>query len=344
MFISGVKLFFRGRFACAAVMAPLLFVSCSTAEGKFYKLLERYSAGETALIDELHSSLLEAFSFDSYDSDSIFFTKNLILKRSGEEPEIIYPEEVTLNADESIDENMSFGNMNNGYVLLGNNKGFCVFNSDGDPVAIFRAEQKSTLDAMALREESVVYLSKGRLYEYSVVSKGTRLFDSAEFNAPYKKFFRSFIYTTSEYGALITGIAGYYYISVYDVKKGSVRLKNVSSSAFDCAISGSNLYYLRGGTGAWSVARYEIQSKTRTDLKRLSKLENILITPHGFIYYSEGRGGIENYSGRKAVIPGEWRIKGNCNNLLLIEHDSRLYLVDFSILLDKLMEVNGTSR
>jgi len=292
----------------------------------------------------MYEKLLEAFSAHEYDSDEIFFTKNILIRRGGDEPEIIYPSKRTLDADESIEDNITFGSMNSKYILLGNNKGFCLFNDDGNPITIFKAEAKSTLDAMSLSNENVIYLSKGKLYEYSIVQKTSRLFDKDDFYAPYKKYFRAFIYSSGKYGALVAGIAGSYYISVYDIETGVIRIRNIESAAFDVAIKGNNLYYLRGGTGNWSVVKYDIASKNKSQVRQLSRIENIFITGTGFITTAEGKGRIEGYSGEKGSVPGEWTIRGSCDDMLLIEYEGRTYLIEFGILLEKLRMIGSVAK
>lgn len=332
------------RFRLIIIASLFLFSSCGSAEKNYQKLLEKYAGGEISDKEDLYESLLEAYSISSHSSDKIFFTKNLVLLNGGDEPEIIYPSQITLNADESIEENISFAGMNSEYVLLGNNKGFCVFNNDGDPVAIYKPAVKETIDAMAMRNENVVFLSKNRLYEFNIGSRQTRAFLSGDFSSTSKKFFRAFIHSSARYSALITGIAGSYYISVYDTKNGEIRLKNVDSSAFDFSISGNNLYYLTGGAGNWAVSRYDIASKNRTRIMQVAHLENIIISEDGFVIVSDGKSRIESFTGEKSLLPEGWTVRGSCAGILLIEYDDRVYLIDFSVLMQKLKEIDNASK
>ncbi|HPS56607.1 MAG TPA: hypothetical protein PK514_00750 [Spirochaetota bacterium] len=332
------------RFRLIIIAALFLFSSCGSAEKNYQRLLEKYAGGETSDTEELYESLLDAYSISSHSSDKIFFTKNLVLLSGGDEPEVIYPSSITLSADESIDENITFAGINSDYVILGNNKGFCVFNDDGDPVAIYKSGPKETIDAMAMRNENVIFLSKGKLFEFNISSRQTREFVSGDFSSASKKFFRAFIQSSPKYSALITGIAGSYYISVYDTQNGGLRLKNVDSSAFDFSISGNNLYYLRGGAGNWTVAKYDISSKNRTQIRQVAYLENFVISESGFIIVAEGKSRIENFSGEKSLLPEGWSVKGSCGSMLLIEYDDRIYLIDFNVLMQRLKEISSAVK
>lgn len=326
------------------VIILIAFYSCGSAEGDFNKLLGKYTAGDTSVSENMHEKLLEAFSAAVFDSDDIFFTKNLLLRSGGDEPEIIYPKRMTLDADDSIDDNLTFAAMNGSFILLGNNKGFCLFNHDGEPVSIFKAEAKSTLDAMSLKNHSVIYLSKGRLYEYSIDQKTSRLFDSGEFFAPYKKYFRAYIYSSVKYGALITGIAGSYYISVYDIENGGIKAKNIEASAFDVAIRGNTLYYVRGGAGNWAVMKYDIVNKNKSQVRQVSKLDGVHVTGTGFICMADGKGKIEGYSGEKGTIPAEWTIRGTCDDMVLVEYEGKIYFMEFAVLLEKLRMISSAAK
>ena len=234
--------------------------------------------------------------------------------------------------------------MNSDYVILGNNKGFCVFNNDGDPVAIYKSGIKETIDAMAMRNENVVFLSKNRLYEFNIRTRQTKEFISRDFSSASKKFFRAFIHSSARYSALITGIAGSYYISVYDTQNGELKVKNVDSSAFDFSINGNNLYYLRGGAGNWTVTKYDIASKNRTQIRQVAHLENFVISESGFVIVSDGKSRIESFAGEKSALPEEWSVKGSCGSILLIEYDDRVHLIDFSVLIQKLKEISNAPK
>ena len=323
----------------------LFLFSCSpSAERKYLNLLEDYSSGEVSDPEPLHEALLKAYSLSSHSSDKIFFSKNIILLSDGDEPEIIYPAPITLNADESIDENISFGGINSDYILLGNNKGFCVFNTDGDPTAIYKAGSKEKIDAMAMRNDSVVFLSKTRLYEFNINSRQTEEFVKGNFSSSSKKYFRSFILSSPKYSAVITGIAGSYYISVYDTRSGEIKLKNVLSSSFDFSINGGALYYLRGGAGNWSVAKYDIASKNRLQIRKISHLDDFFIAAGGFVTIADGKSVIESFTGEKEVLPREWTVKGSCENLLLIDYEDNIYPVDFDILMQRLREISSAKK
>lgn len=326
------------------LLCILIFASCGSAERNYQDLLEKYAAGKSSVSGDLYEALLDAFSISSYSSDKIMFTKNLVLLSGGDEPEVIYPAPVTLNADESIEENISFAGINSDYVLLGNNRGFCVFNDDGDPVAIYKAGAKETIDAMAMRNENVVFLSKNRLYEFNISSRQTRVFISGDFSSTSKKFFRAFIYSSDRYSALITGIAGSYYISVYDTQNGGLRLKNIDSSAFDFSINGNSLYYLRGGAGSWTVTKYDIALKNRTQIRQVANLENLVISENGFVIVSDGKSRIESFAGEKYILPEGWSVKSSCGSILLIEYDDRIHLIEFNVLMQKLKEINSISK
>ena len=154
--------------------------------------------------------------------------------------------------------------------------------------------------------------------------------DSGEYHSPYKKYFRSSIFTTDKFITLATGIAGSYYISVFDAISGASIIKNISASSSELNINENYISCVKGGTGNWSVEKYEIPSKKRNRIKSVGKIDNIFIAKDGFITLSGKKYFIENFSGERGIMPQEWNIIGTCRNFVLIEYGKMVYVIDFS--------------
>jgi hypothetical protein len=319
-----------------------LSISCSNSPESVYKrMLDKYENGKNGNITLMAEKFLQAFSLFQVNNDDIFFNKSLILSIQGNHIKIVLPEKINLKGDKSISENIMFADINNDNIMLGNNKGFCVFDKDGDPHTVFKTEKKDKIDAIALKNKNVVYLSQGKIFEMSPGDKKVKRMDSGEYHSPYKKYFRSSLITSEKYIALATGIAGSYYISVFDGINGLSIVKNIAASSSELNINGNSLSYVKGGTGNWSVEKYEIPSKKRNHVKGVGKIDNIFIAKDGFITLSGKKYSIENFSGEKGIMPHEWNIIGTCRNTVLIEYGKIVYVIDFSLLLHKIKDFNA---
>jgi hypothetical protein len=320
----------------------LLFpLSCSNSpEAVYERMLDRYEAGKEGNIALMSEKFLLAFSDFQAGYDTLFFNKSVILSVKGEDIEILYPDSVSVKGDKSIGDNITFADMNEKNIVLGNSKGFCVFDIDGDPHTIYKTEKNDRIDAVALKDKNVIYHSEGKIFELSSESKKVRRMDSGEYHSPYKKFFRSSIFVTDRFITLATGIAGSYYISIFDGSSGSSLVKNVSASSSELNMGDNDLLYVRGGTGVWAVAKFEISTKKRSDFKGVGKIDNIFIAKDGFITTSGKNFNIENFSGEQGVIPQDWNILGVCRNKVLVEYGRIVYVIDFPLMLNRIIEMN----
>lgn len=320
-------------------LLPVFLLSCSiTSEGKYEDILEKYTKGDLSDTSVITEKILELFSSQSVTSDNLYFNKSTVITGSGSDISLLFPQEVKLNADKIISDNILYADAGRNRIVLGNSKGFCVFDSDGDPVNVYMADKKENIDASAIRGDNAVFLSGGILQELSGDEKKVRKIDPGIYTPPYKKLFRSAMISSEKYYGLITGIAGSYYISIFDAASGSSIVKNIASSSFEFNIKDDYVLYIRGGTGVWSVVRFDIPAKKRNELKTLGKITDVYMGETGFVYISEKRTFIENLSGEKWEAPAELDVRGICRDSVLVQFKSRIYIIEFNVLYERIKE------
>jgi hypothetical protein len=339
--IHDMKIFLKYTSILFMFSSAVFITSCSNSPESVYKrMLNKYEKEKTGNISMMAEKFLMAFSGFQVAQDDIFFNKTLILSINGNNIKVIYPEKIKIDGDKSLAENIMFADINKNTVILGNNKGFCVFNKDGEPRSVYKADKKEKIDAIALKDKNVVYLTQGRIFEMSPADKKVKRMDPGEYHPPYKKFFRSSAVSTGKYFIFSTGIAGSYYISVFNAETGRSIMKNIAATSSEMNINDNHLWYVKGGTGTWSVERYEIQSKKRDRVKGVGKIDNIFMARDGFIAVTGKKLIIEDFNGEKGVMPQEWNILGTCRNTVLIEYGKVVYIIDFPVLLEKIKEFN----
>ena len=323
-----------------AVTFLIIGLFCSNSPKSVYeRTLKKYDAEKGDSITQITEMFLMAFSERTIDYEHIFFNKSVILSLR-DNIEIVYPKKVILNGDESIKENISFADMNKDSVVLGNNKGFCIFNEDGNPYTVYKAEEKERIDAISLKDKDVVYLANSKMFKMSHEDKTISRIDSGEYNSPYKKYFKSSIFVNEQFIILNIGIAGLYYINVFDADTGNSLVKNISASSLEFNINDKDLLYVRGGSGKWSVEKYEIPIKKRSSIKNIGWINNVFIAIDGFIVVHDKNCVIESFNKDRTYLPKDWNIIGICRNMVLIEYGNVVYLIDFPVLLNKLIELN----
>jgi len=215
------------------IVPLIVFVtSCSNSPESVYKrMLNKFEKGKSGNISLMTEKFLMAFSDFQVSYDDIFFNKSLILSINTNSIKIIFPETIIIDGDKSLAENIMFADINKNSVILGNNKGFCIFDKDGDPHTVYKTDKKEIIDALSLKDKNVVYLSQGKVFEMSPSDKKVKRMDSGEYHPPYKKYFRSSIISSDKLIALSTGIAGSYYISAFSADTGISLIKNISATS-----------------------------------------------------------------------------------------------------------------
>ena len=328
--------------AIAAVAAIIIIgLICSNSSKSVYeRMVKNYDAESGDNITQIIEMFLTAFSKTSVDSGHIFFNKSVVLSLK-DNIEVVYPEKIILNADASIKDNITFADMNKDCIVLGNNNGFCIFNDDGNPYSVYKSEKKERIDAIALNGKDVVYLANSKMFKMPHEDKKITRMDSGEYNSPYKKYFKSSILVNDKFIILNIGIAGSYYINVFNAENGNSLKKNISASSLEFNVNDANLLYVRGGTGKWSVEKYEIPVKKRSNIKNLGWINNIFIAQDGYIIVQNKNYIIESIANNeKGYLPHDWNIIGICRNIVLIEYGNIVYLIEFPLLLDKIIELN----
>ena len=326
-------------FITAAILFTGLF--CSNSPKSIYeRALKKYDTAKGDSPAQITELFLAAFSSAAVDNEHIFFNKSVVLSLK-DVIEVVYPKRVILKGDESIKENISFADMNNDCIVLGNSKGFCLFNKSGDPYSIYTSEKKERIDAIALKGKDVFYLSSSKISKRSHEDEKITRIDSGEYNSPYKKYFKSSTLGNDQFIALNMGIAGSYYINVFDGETGSSVMKNISASSLEFNINDKDLLYVRGNTGKWSVEKYEIPTKKRSSIKDIGWINNIFIAGDGFIIVQDKNCIIQGFNKGRAYLPNLWNVIGICRNIVLIEYGTTVYLVDFPVLLERIIELNS---
>ncbi len=320
---------------------PLISFSCINSPQSVYeRMLDKYAEGKEGNISLMAEKFLMAFAESTLKSDELFFNKSVILAIRGENIEFLFPDDEKISGDKSIGGNVTFADMNKDFMVIGNGTGFVVFDDDGDPQTVYKPEKKGRIDAVALKGKNVIYISDAKLFEMSPADKKVSRTDQGEYFPPYRKFFRSTLTVSEKYTVLATGIAGSYYLSVFENSTGRSVMKNITASSTELIMNDSELIYVRGGTGSWSVEKYEISTKKRSQIKSAGKIDNIFIATDGFITISGKKYIIESFKGERGAMPSDWNILGICRNMVLIEYGKTVYMMDFPALLSKIREMN----
>lgn len=318
----------------------LIISSCGKSPvEKYQKAIAAYQEGTLDRVS-LERSFFKAFGIEKPGAETLFFNKRVILNNSDEAIEIVFPEKVKLKIENSIKGNIEYADTDREIIVLGNKDSFYVFNKEGKLIASHKVNEKEKIDAIAASGESVFFLMQHEVYSYKwETGKAVKLVEGT-FPPPYKIYFKADMIAQGNYLALITGIAGSYYISIINTDIASVKMKNIAASSFEFAFTEDEVICIKGSSGKWSLNRYEYKLKNREKLTPIGKLSGIFFTQHGYIVQEGDDLTIYDFDNNSVDVPFNCSISGRSRNSLIFRFENNNYIIGFDDFKREVSEFN----
>lgn len=313
-------------------MIIFLFLSCGkTPVEKYEEALEKYMEGsiERSLLED---SFFKAFGTEKSGNETLFFNKRVIINSADDAIEFVFPEELKLTIEDSIKGGIEYADTGQNIFVLGNKKSFYIFDKTGEHLASYNVNAKEKIDAVAASStgNNVFFLMDHAVYSYSPEKGNAEKLVEGTFPPPYKLYYKADMIVQGKYLALITGIAGSYYISVINTESADVKMKNIAASSFEFAFTEDEVICIKGTSGKWSLNRYEYKLKNREKLTPIGKLASIYLTQHGYIVEKDEELIIYDYDNNSINVPFNCSVSGRSGNSIIIRFNDNNYIVDFS--------------
>lgn len=324
----------------AAVVLFIILTGCGkNPVEKYQSALEKYPEEnpDRGIVEE---AFFKAFGQEKPGSETLFFNKRVILNSVNDSIEIVFPEKVKLKIDDSIKGNVEYADTGSEIIVLGNKSGFYVFDIKGDYISSYKTEGKEKIEAVAVSGGSVLFLKDHLLYSYSSVDQKAVKFIEGTFSPPYRIYYKADMIVQGNYLAIITGIAGTYYISVINTETASVKMKNIAASSFEFAFTEDEVICIKGTSGKWSLNRYEYKVKSNEKLTPLGKLSAIYLTQHGYILEQGGEIIIYDFQNNRISVPFDCTVSGRSRNSLIVRFRENNYIIDFSVFSKEIADFN----
>ncbi len=324
----------------AALVLFLLISGCGkNPVEKYQNAIEDYLDGDSER-GVVEDAFFKAFGREKPGSETLFFNKRVILNSVNDSIEIVFPEKVKLEIDNSIKGSVEYADTGSEIIVLGNKSGFFVFDITGEFIASYKTEGKKKIDAVAASGGSVLFLMDHVLYSYSPVDDRAGKLVEGTFTPPYKLYYKADMIVQGNYLAIITGIAGTYYISVINTEAASVKMKNIAASSFEFAFTEDEVICIKGTSGKWSLNRYEYKVKSNEKLTPLGKLSAIYLTQHGYILEQENEIVIYDFENNRISVPFDCSVSGRSRNSLIVRFRENNYIIDFSVFSREIADFN----
>lgn len=306
---------------------------------KYHSAVDDYlkKKAESAAVQE---AFFKAFGQEKPGSETLFFNKRVILNSVNDSIEIVFPDNVKIKIDDSIKGNVEYADTGTEIIVLGNKSGFYVFNIKGDFLASYKITGGEKIDAVAVSGTSVLFLMGHVVYSYNPQDGKAEKLVEGTFPPPYRIYYKADMIVQGNYLAVITGIAGTYYISVINIDTPSVKMKNIAASSFEFAFTEDEVICIKGTSGKWSLNRYEYKNKSNERLTPLGRLSAIYLTQHGYILEQDNDIFIYDFDNNRITVPFDCTVSGRSRNSLILRFNSNNYIIDFSVFSREITDFN----
>ena len=196
---------------------------------------------------------------------------------------------------------------------------------------------KNQVKSIAVFADMVIYYAKNQLHTFEASTLTEGLLTGESFKPPYKKLYNVFLDKHDNFLSVLLGIAGSYYLSVVDMEKSRVQVKNIALSSSKFHMNDNKIYYIQGTSGNWKIYRYAVIDKSKKHLRTFKDLVDIEFTSKGYIFETSKGLFLSEYHNSKSVkIPFNYKLAGKCNNHISLKYNKNTYLVDIKSLIDNI--------
>lgn len=313
----------------------VLICSCSKSPQEKYedlslKIKKEGSSDYTGLT----TLFLEAFSSARLNGNDHFINENIAIEAAGEDINVVYPAVYSFSSDEIKIDGISYGDTNSAYLLLGNKKGFNVFNKAGKLIAV-QLFEKSTVDSAILYYDEVYFLKDNVLNKFDIKAERVSRVNGTKFLPPYKKFFHNRIIISNNKLGVITGVAGSYYLSVVDLESGNIMIKDILVSSASFMIKENKVYCIKGNSGDWNVAVYHVRTKNKKNTLKIKSIENIYFCENLILLKNGDKYRFYDYDGKEIHSKLKLNISKIMRHGLVVRGKNKLFIVKDKIYLEK---------
>ena len=316
--------------------AMVLGACTKTPQERYDKILQQYRTGEVKEDPQpLAQGLLEYAALGQTKNKDIVTGDEVLFKNDEDTLAILWPEEeYNLSMVRQITEVA----MDETNTVATDGKEFFLYTRKGELLKRGGPkESEETIEAMVLYREGIFYYRGGRVYRHDLTADRSRPFTGESFKSPYKEYFQKRLLRKNSIGALVLGIAGSYYISLFDLAAEEMRIKNLKAASSHIALGDEGIYYVTGKTGGWEVMFLQYDNKEKTKIRSFKDILNLELFSEALVTETKKGVFIMPYRGEAVKIPFNFTIKGKSGENMIIESEGELYLASVPLFFEGLL-------
>ena len=319
----------------------LFFSSCLQNPDKDLDVaINNYKNGPIKNVAEIGKKFLNLIKKKEFNSKDLMQSNNVLFTIDNEAIHIHHPVRLTVKLLQM--EKPEIIDINKNYLVLSDKNSVNILNNELDLIkSLPVGDKKKRIKAVKLINDKIIYYFDGRVFEYSIKSGEHGLLIKNRLKSPYKKHYEVKIFKKGTFVGVLIGIAGSYYYNIINYNKRLIAVQNLSVSSKKMLLTDKYLDYVFGSSGKWVLKRFKIAGKSKESLYLIYDIIDIELLTRGIIF--ENSSGLwmrehskGNIKSEKMLIPFKYRLTGKCDNLIILQYNSKSYLVDFERLNAKL--------
>ncbi|GEM_PF-3261078 len=324
------RLFRRGL--CALALASFfagMFSACGRADFETGAAL--YRKGRTAeAVAVLGKALLDYSMKERFSAPFPRRAEGFLYHPRKNRIRAVFPEEFTIK-DVSNFDCAAYGAAQE-RLALGREGRIAVYTDGGRELAAREclSGPGAMVRGLGWADDDLLHHCNGRLYRCSADLEGcTPLAESESFPPPFSGG-RYTVRLCSRGGllVLVVGAAGQYNLSAVDLARGAVVFKNKQAASSKLLLHDKHIYYISGGSGAWSLCRLSWDGRERREIAAFPSLVEIEIFPEGVVFEDKKGVCIKEYSAKIMRLPFSYALHGGIGGYGLIEHRGALHVIE----------------
>lgn len=299
---------------------------------KLVRIAEKFKSGEIEE-KEFIEFFTDYFNSGSMPDGNYVFDDTAVYFKDENKIHLRLPWRCNIDIDEKIKDFTLNASISEKKITIAHDKGFLLLSDSGSEIANFKIspkEKNSSVRGGIPFDGGAIYYMNNMLYKFDTDSKSASPLLKKKFKPVYEKFFDVKFLETDRILFMISGSAGTYRISAFDLLEKKLIIENIASASSKIFADKNSINYVAGATGDWSVTNLDLTTKTKKKINTLTEIRQIEIFQDGYMYENSSGLFVSSYNDKPVMIPYGWRLAGKYGNAAVIKINGRFVFADSS--------------
>ncbi|MCU0821906.1 MAG: hypothetical protein MUC95_05465 [Spirochaetes bacterium] len=330
----------------AFIISAILPQCAPDGEKKFAAGNKLYAGGMIAEAARKFEEGMISFSAKkSFSDENIMSCDHALYVREAEKIKILYPARIKIKLDAgytiiSFDPARSRTALSNGADIR-------IFDIEGTPVKIISPVENGNknIKSILLDNNNIIYYINGIIYTCNIDTGDAKTVTGERFECPFSDTFHSVrFYLSGPLLAAVAGLGGMYNLSVIDLVKNSVLIKNREIASSGLHFTGEDIYFIAGKSGNWMLNHMSIKTNIVRKIWDFTDITDVEFSDAGLLTESgAGMWFFKYESDKPDRVPFDYKLAGGCGGCALLKYKEDSYLTDMKIFRDKLDLLKNTA-